>query len=305
MIVKTMKMIIVTIVGTALIFTVLPGSNSAAETAQGTGIPDDLSAAKGKKRDPSLAISVKAVLYKLRQKHRITLVDVRSPKDFERLRIPGSINIRLYFIKTKSFLKSTPIVLVNGGFSYTQLLAECRRLEDMGFSVSILDGGITAWRLNAGALVGDLLALNDIRRLSSQQFYQESPYDNHLVIEISPIRSEISKQLLPQAVHLPDLADARIIPPNALKMIHTKSKRPFFSVVVISETGEGSAAIVKIMNRKKINAFYLNGGIISYQQYSENLALSWRPRDKRMQAAGSCSPCGKEKEQRSSPKNEN
>ena len=40
----------------------------------------------------------------------LTLVDVRSTDDFQRLHIPGSLNIPLYAVKTKIFLKSFPMV---------------------------------------------------------------------------------------------------------------------------------------------------------------------------------------------------
>jgi rhodanese-related sulfurtransferase len=98
------------------------------------------------KRNPELAISAESVLQKLKEKREIILIDVRNSKKFEKFRIPGSINIPLFAIKTKTFLKSKPLVLINEGYSYSQLEQECMILRNSGFKASILDGGIYYWK---------------------------------------------------------------------------------------------------------------------------------------------------------------
>ena len=79
-------------------------------------IPRSVFNRKPKQHDAAYAISPDAVLYKLKQKQKITLIDVRNPEDFARLHIPGSLNIPLYAVKTKVFFKSFPVVLINEGF---------------------------------------------------------------------------------------------------------------------------------------------------------------------------------------------
>ena len=97
-------------------------------------IPAEIIFHKAKQYDSSLTISVKTVLYKLKQKQSITLIDIRGAREFERLKIPGSINISLYAIKTKTYLKPSLIVLTNQGFGYSNLEAEGRRLAELGFN---------------------------------------------------------------------------------------------------------------------------------------------------------------------------
>jgi len=210
---------------------------STAQTASFAKIPDELIVRSLKQHDPLLAISVEAVLYKLRQNQALTLVDVRSIQGFERLYIPGSVNIPLYAVKTKTYLKSAPVVLVNGGFRYAELENECRRLAERGFQVSILDGGLPAWQRKGGELAGDLFALDEMTSVSAVAFFREKDFENTLVIDISPARSEASSRLIPYARHVPGLAGSGAQAAALSKLMAENKNRPFQSVVILNETG--------------------------------------------------------------------
>ncbi len=121
-------------------------------------ITENIIKRNGRQHDVSMAISPDTVQYKLKQKQKITLIDVRNPEDFTRLHIPGSINIPLHAVKTKFVLKSFLIVLINDGFQYSLLATECLKLRDMGFKAFILDGGLYAWNRAESQLTGDLFA---------------------------------------------------------------------------------------------------------------------------------------------------
>ena len=64
-----------------------------------------VSAEKVKRSSSGCWISVESVLKKLNKEKEIQLVDVRPKSDFEKIRIPSSINIPLFAVKTKAFLK--------------------------------------------------------------------------------------------------------------------------------------------------------------------------------------------------------
>ena len=273
----------------------LSANISAAETVPTSTIPDELIARNLKKHDPSLATSVAAVRYKLKRNQPLTLVDVRRREDFERLYIPGSINIALYAVKTKSYLKSVPVVLVNEGFRYAALENECRRLAERGYKVSILDGGLPAWKRQGGQLVGDLFALDGMKSVSSQVFFRAKDYENTLVVDISSQPSEASGRLIPYAKHFPVLDDPDGSMPGLRRLI--KKNKAFQSVMIFSETGEEYEKAESIMSRMGIETYYLQGGLAGYQKYLEGLLLSWKPREGRMKTVSTCKPCGqKEKE---------
>jgi 3-mercaptopyruvate sulfurtransferase SseA len=62
-------------------------------------------------------------------------------------------------LAAKAFLRARPIVLIDTGRAYAHLEGLCRLLRAAGFAeVSILDGGLNAWRAQVGALEGDAQA---------------------------------------------------------------------------------------------------------------------------------------------------
>jgi rhodanese-related sulfurtransferase len=161
--------------------------------------------------------------------------------------------------------------------------------------VTILDGGLPAWRRQGGQLVGDLFALDGMKSVSSQVFFRAKDYENTLVVDISSQRSEASSQLIPYAEHLPVLDDPAGSMPGLRKLI-TKNK-PFHSIIIFNETGEQYEKAEKMMNQIGIETFHLKGGLAGYQKYLEGLLLSWKPREGRMKTVSNCKPCGqKEKE---------
>ena len=291
---KSPKIKLLKIAIIAFILTGLSASISPAESSPSSDIPDELIARKNKKHDPSLAISVEAVLYKIRQNQMFILVDVRSKQDFEALHIPGSINIPLHAVKTKTFLKSAPLVLVNDGFRYTELEDECRRLVKRSFDMAILDGGLPAWKRKGGRLVGDLFALEAMKTVSPRAFFREKDYENTLIIDFSSTRSEASIRLIPFAKHIPVLDDRDGSAAELKKLI--SNNRLFQSIVLFNETGEHYEKAELILNRMGIEVFSLKGGLAGYQKYVKGLLLSWQPRDSRMKTVSKCKPCGEKAE---------
>ncbi len=260
-------------------------------------IPGNLCNRNPKQRDSSFAISPDEVLYKLKQKQKITLVDVRNPEDFARLHMPGSLNIPLYAIKTKFFLKSFIIVLINEELNFSRLETECRKLKDMGFKAFILDGGLDVLKQKRSPLVGDLLALEEMKVVSPQVFFREKDCENTLVIDISPVQTEISRQLMPNSKHIPVPSNPGQWVRRLNRIITDHKNQPFLSVVVFNETGDGYEGVNKILAGIGVNAFCLQGGVTGYKRYLEDLMLSWLPRDSRIKTNSICRTCSEKIEE--------
>ena len=261
----------------------------AAEIASDAAIPSELVGKRLKEPDHSLLVSAESILSKIKQKQKIVIVDVRNPTEFETVRIPGSINIPLYFIKSKAFLKLKPLVLVNTGYPHSQMEKECKSLLNKGFNPSILTGGILSWHHKGGQLKGDLFALNGYNKISPRIFFQEKDYANQMVLDVSKELTETSKQLIPYATHIPffnnlNLGDLRAAAVN-------KADINYF--LIFNENGDHYEKIEKIMQKKGLeNTFYLTGGLNAYERYLQNLVLSRQSRDSRIKRVNKCSNCG-------------
>jgi rhodanese-related sulfurtransferase len=260
-------------------------------------IPTKLIDREPKRHEASFSVSADEVLYKLRHRERITLVDVRNLEDFDRLHIRGSLNIPLYAVKAKIFLKPFPVVLINEGFQYSLLESEGRQLLQMGFKVRILDGGLTAWAQKGNALAGDLHALEEMQIISPQIFFREKDSENTLVIDISRVQTEISRQLMPYSTHLP-IPDKPVDWARKLdRVITSHQNQPFLSILIFNENGDGYDRAKKISAGLRVNAFYLQSGIAGYKRYLEDLLLSWVPRDGRIKTNKPCKICNEEFEE--------
>ena len=89
----------------------------------------------------------------LLKKSKVVLVDIRPKNEFERVRIPGSLHMEIYTIKTKNFLKKKDVIIIANGYRLATPLKECKKLKNQGFkSVRVLYGGIQAW-INYGGKV--------------------------------------------------------------------------------------------------------------------------------------------------------
>jgi rhodanese-related sulfurtransferase len=103
----------------------------------------------------TLYTSVDSVLFKLKKGQEILLVDVRDREAFDRFRIPGSIHVPLYALKTKTFLKEKTVVLVSVGYPDFALEQSCDAVKAVGFGkTSILNGGLRMWMLKKGSTKG-------------------------------------------------------------------------------------------------------------------------------------------------------
>ncbi len=227
------------------------------------------------------SVSVESVLQKLKEKQNLVLVDVRNSKEFEKFRIPGSVNIPLFALKTKTFLKSRPLVLINEGHSYEQLKEQCAILSETGFSVSILDGGLYQWRRKGGPLEGDVFAQRDLNEISPQTFFAGKAYENWMVIDVS--RSPFTLPLSPglrgegggegaifKVIRIPFANGSKEFISKLKSATKNHSEKEFASVIICDEKGEIYEEIEKHLQIAGMqNVLYLKGGLEGYRTFEK------------------------------------
>ncbi|GAB6907708.1 hypothetical protein DESC_10072 [Desulfosarcina cetonica] len=248
-------------------------------------IPEELIRRTEQVREADLLVAAKSLLDRTTKGDHVLVIDVRRAADFEALHMAGAINVPLHFVKTKPYLKSSPVVLVDHGLAYHRLAPVCRELKNRGVDARLLDGGMNAWRRLGGPMVGDLVRQMNYDRISAADFFQEKNYAHRIVCDISAIRSPAAEQLMPYALHLPLSGD--LVNLDKIRKYKTET------LLVVSEDGNGYADAGHLLTRAGFECvFFLDGGVNAYRTYLEGLARSWQPRSQRMLRFSPCKECG-------------
>lgn len=221
--------------------------------------------------DPaSYTISVESVLHQRREK-KLLLIDIRQKSEFEQFRIPGSINIPLFAIKTKPFLKSKSLVLVDEGYTPCQLEQACEQLRKSGFEVWFLNGGLVAWKAQGAALEGDVFAQQTLNRIPPLMFFAEQGDKHWIVIDTSASENPQAQSLFPQAISIPYKSNdeefmytfERII----AKYQENHEQQSSLSVLLYNVQGVHYDTIEKVVQKTDIqNVFFLKGGLEAYKK---------------------------------------
>lgn len=225
------------------------------------------------------------------QKHGMVLIDIRSPSQYSKIHITGSLNIPAHFIKTKAFLDGKVIVLIDSGKNTQFLERQCRELINDGFNAFILDGGIAGLAKNEGPLPLQSFGPVDFSAMTPETFYKEKNYDHYLIIDTSKTRSDLSKEVIPYAVHIPlpskNASDKKKV------MEHIKA-----NTVVIALNTDGTAyqSLKKQFETWQVKpVYYLEGGAQAYAEYLKNVTRSLRPESERRVTGPGCASCQKNK----------
>ena len=241
----------------------------------------------------ALLVDVHSVRLRFKKEPHPVLVDVRPADAFDRVRIPGSLNIPLHAIRSKGFLKTASLVLVNEGFLLRPLAKACERLRSDGFSVSILSGGLRAWHQAGGPLEGEPAAAVEFSQVSPRKVFQEKNSAFHLVVNVSAVRSRSSEEHFPQAVHVPFGGNPAAVADGIRLAVGSQVERRLAPILVVSETGLHYGRLEKVLRDDGLErTFFLTGGVAAYDRFRNDMTRSWKPRDSRIKTVGPCPRCG-------------
>jgi rhodanese-related sulfurtransferase len=134
-----------------------------------------------KKRKQEYCISPESV--RKMPKEKLTMIDIRPGEEYARLKIPGSINVPLFAVKTKNFLNNGAVILVNEGYGYAPLEEVCGNLRQAGWDAWILNGGLNGWQQKGFPVEGSASSAGALHLMPSSALLQEKEYDNWLIID--------------------------------------------------------------------------------------------------------------------------
>ena len=218
------------------------------------------------------------------------LVDVRPAAKTAAVRIPGSIAMPLYVLRTKAFFKTRPFVLVDQGFDQRELAAECRKLRGEGFDARVLHGGLAAWQRAGGLLTGNRFERDKLSVIQPRDLHRASRHGAFLAVALGPEKTAEAERLLPGSIHVTFDGDPARLPAQLDRL----PKDPGRDTVVITPEGSDFMAIGQAADTAGLaRVFFLSGGLAAYKQYLSDLERSHRPRAQRLQGQPQCFPCRK------------
>lgn len=238
-----------------------------------SGIPARWITRVPRPRDPSLVVSVESLHRDMERSAPVRVMDVRSQEAYAAFRIPGSLNVPLHALRTREFLKLTPVVVTGEGSEYASLEPECRKLRELGFRVWILEGGVEGWAREGHAVDGAATGGRSLGTMTPRQFFEERHLENWVILNACRVKSETGRYLVPQAELLPSLDD---IGEAAARLSHLASRRKAGSCpsfLVFDDDGSEAGRIARALEGTGFgDVVFLEGGIEGYRRFLEDQA---------------------------------
>nr|WP_303649986.1 rhodanese-like domain-containing protein [Desulfobotulus pelophilus] len=221
---------------------------------------------------------------------QIVLMDTRPADVFESCHIPDSINVPLYGIRTRSFLKKKSIVLVGNGFSLGAAVSMGEELNKAGYSASVLAGGLLAWQERGGRLAGDPFACHGLAVVSPDLFAESLGREQPLMIYVKEEEGErVPSSFFHGLLNLSSISsDGGQALRDVLGLRDNFFLRP---LVLITGDGRDNAVLQRRVSAEGIRqVYFLAGGWKGYEEYRRKQQAGMGPVEKRSVGDYGCSP---------------
>jgi len=237
-------------------------------------------------------VSYTQIQHMLKKSQKYIFVDIRSKSDYKRIRIPKSINIQLYALKTKQYLKNKNIILANEGVGIKRLLIMAEQLELSGFhSIKILKNGLNSWHKSGGQLEGSVFEFKQLNRITPKDFFQDKDYKDIIVIEILK-KNQLPSSLINNSFHFTITANYEKNLFEINKLISKYFQNSLYFVIICEN--------IKFVNyiEKNINPlfsqsiFYMDKGIEVYKNFLQDQASIIDGNSRKKMKKGFCKTCG-------------
>lgn len=205
----------------------------------------------------------------------LLVVDTRPATEYQQWHIPGALNMPMFAIKTKSFLKKHNFVIINQGRTIEDLQLGCVELRRAGFSQAhYISNGMLAWQAAGGVVEGRGEGLASTW-IMPQEWVQELDAGQWKIVELS---SDLLAGKTPVGVSRltvsteDDWADAvrRLQGIIAARVQQVPAER----LLIVDNTGELSQKLEAHLQRTGIvlppGVYYLTGGSDALRQYQRS-----------------------------------
>ncbi len=233
-----------------------------------------------------LLISVKEAIETKKADPRTFFIDVRGEENFQKIHIPGSINVPLHFIKTKTYLKEMHVILVNRGYGQGRLLKQAELLNKKGIKTGVLAGGLAAWSQQRNNLAGSDPASHDILHNVDPATFSAKDFTRY--IDIAPEKITGNSLLLARAEHLPVSSPDDL--PGLVQVIDEPGQSVLASVLLFNRNGE-YGLLENLPDKCQTTLFFLQKGSEGYDKILLQQQAILQPKSERMKTIGGCEAC--------------
>ena len=218
--------------------------------------------------DDQCFISAQAAIAQWKEKTRL-VIDVRPAEQWDRVRVPHSLNVRPDEIRTKHFLMNRAITLLDRGENLDAMMSLCARLRDSGFSdVKLVVGGLAEWG-RSGPVLPSSRELADVEILSARDFMLARPGNEWVVAAIGfdPVQYEVFSDMHWVAHEGEGEKLIDVIGSKARELQAGENA----AVLFISKSGAYERDIPGLKDlRRKSRVYFLEGGLSELQRYAES-----------------------------------
>jgi len=190
-------------------------------------------------------------------------IDVRSAEAYQRDRIPDSIQMPLFAVKTKGFLRDRRVVLVDEGHGSRATEEECRRLRTMGFGdLWIWYGGLNAWQQLGGRL--DRLQPGPLDRIPPADVSDILRSTDWLAVAIGSPADTLGSAAIELTWDPDDPARLGAVLRQAM------AERPqTLCLLIATETGGDYEQLAAAVGTMDAHVFYLEGGLAAWTAHRQ------------------------------------
>ena len=206
-----------------------------------------------------------------RRARQFTLIDVRDSADISTSNMPTVLNMPLHQIKTKHFLKTKALVLIDESYKTEMLIEHCVALKQQGFNrVYVLAGGLEAWQRASAAPT----ATKTLNQISAQDFYLMPNKMQWLILDVSGQSESIA-----ESVHILEF-DRQI--PTAMLQQQLNSAISAFKeqhnlmpkLLVVDESAQHYTSLAaKLTDAQVTDLYFLTDGLAGHKKFAQRMHI--------------------------------
>lgn len=200
------------------------------------------------------------------QKTPVLLIDTRQPDAFAQAPLTGALNLPLFELKSKAFLKDQNVVVVLDIWRSPTVAESCRVLQEAGIKARFLNGGLSAYLQRNGWLPGELPAQRATRHTAPAVAFADAAYAGWTLVDLSGKAGDklLSKYFPQRWAPLQGKAAATL---RQQLIVRSKAQPQNQRFVIVPANTRDEAVLEKALSGLTTPYTFLDGGLEGFSQF--------------------------------------